>query len=111
MSSINDNRYPIGFKVAAGSRVSTLFNDTPGNDVFIAEVRHVGHDQKEAVVEDGRNGPRWRLASDEGVHLKGDDTFEILQRVAANTYYLHQTMIQLPPLLLTLRHNDKILAL
>lgn len=73
MTSIDDNGYPIGFKMAAGSRISTLANGVPGDDVVVAEVRHVGHHQKEAVVEEGRGGPKWRLASDEGVHLKGTD--------------------------------------
>lgn len=73
MTSIDDNGYPIGFKVAAGEHISTLSTGATGEDVLIAEVRHVGHHQKEAVVEEGRGGPRWRLASDEGVHLKGTD--------------------------------------
>lgn len=73
MASIDDNAFPIGFKSAKGSRISTLATGTPGDDVVIAEVRHVGHHQKEAVVEEGRDGPRWRLASDKGVHLKGTD--------------------------------------
>lgn len=73
MVGIDDNGYPIGFKVAPGSRVSTLATGAQGDDVVIAEVRHVGHHQKEAVVEEGRGGPNWRLASDEGVHLKGTD--------------------------------------
>lgn len=72
-ASIDENGYPIGFKVAAGGATSTLAKGKPGNDVLIAEVRHVGHHQKEAVVEEGRGGPVWRLASDEGLHLKGTD--------------------------------------
>lgn len=72
-ASIDDNGYPIGFKVAAGQRLSTLTTGKPGNDVVTAELRHVGHHQKEAVVEDGRGGPIWRLTSDEGLHLKGTD--------------------------------------
>ena len=72
-ASIDDNGYPIGFKMAAGQRISSLASGTPGQDSMIAEVRHVGHHQKEAVVEEGRGGPCWRLASDEGVHLKGTD--------------------------------------
>lgn len=72
-ASIDDNGYPIGFKTAVGSRISTLTAGTPGDDIVTAEVRHVGHHQKEAVVEEGKGGPLWRLASDEGVHLKGTD--------------------------------------
>ncbi len=72
-TGIDANGYPIAFKTAAGSRVSALATGAPGEDVFTAEVRHAGHHQKEAVVEEGRGGPSWRLASDEGVHLKGTD--------------------------------------
>ena len=72
-ASIDDNGYPIGFKMAAGQRISSLASGTPGQDSMTAEVRHVGHHQKEAVVEEGRGGPCWRLASDEGLHLKGTD--------------------------------------
>ena len=73
MTGIDANGYPIGFKCAAGERLSPLATGAPGNDVVTAEVRHVGHHQKEAVVEEGRGGPVWRLASDEGLHLKGTD--------------------------------------
>ena len=72
-ASIDDNGYPIGFKCGTGRRLSTLAMGQSGDDVVVAEVRHVGHHQKEAVVEEGRGGPLWRLASDEGVHLKGTD--------------------------------------
>ncbi len=71
--TIDANGYPIAFKTAAGSRISPLATGAPGYDVFTAEVRHVGHHQKEAVVEEGHGGPSWRLASDESVHLKGTD--------------------------------------
>lgn len=72
-ASIDDNGFPIGFKTSAGSRLSTLAKGQPGDDIVTAEVRHVGHHQKEAVVEEGRGGALWRLASDEGVHLRGTD--------------------------------------
>lgn len=72
-TSIDANGYPIAFKTAIGERRSSLAAGAAGDDVFTAEVRHVGHHQKEAVVEEGRGGPCWRLASDEGVHLKGTD--------------------------------------
>ena len=71
--SIDANGYPIGFKSATGQRIPYLAAGTPGDDIVTAEVRHVGHHQKEAVVEEGRGGPVWRLASDEGLHLKGTD--------------------------------------
>ena len=70
---IDANGYPIGFKVAAGKRVSPLALGKPGQEVLTADVAHAGHHQKEAVVEEGQGGPTWRMASDEGVHLKGTD--------------------------------------
>jgi hypothetical protein len=73
MAGIDEQGFPIGFKVGAGNRISTLAEGAPGDDIVTAEVRHVGHHQKEAVVEEGRGGPVWRLASDEGLHLKGTD--------------------------------------
>ena len=72
-TGIDANGYPIAFKSAAGERRSTLAMGRPGHDVVTAEVRHAGHHQKEAVVQEGRAGPAWRLASDEGLHLKGTD--------------------------------------
>lgn len=39
-----------------------------------------------------------------------DDTFEMLQRVAANTCYLHQTMIQMPALTIGVRLNGSTIS-
>lgn len=72
-ASIDDNGYPIAFRTGGGPSSSPLAKGHPGDCVLTAEVRHVGHHQKEAVVEEGVGGPLWRLASDEGVHLKGTD--------------------------------------
>ena len=53
-------------------------------------------------------------ACDTHLFLNGDtddDTFEMLQRVAANTCYLHQTMIATTPLKVSVRHNGDALAM
>ena len=72
-ASIDDNGYPIAFRTGEAEASSTFANGRSGDCVLTADVRHVGHHQKEAVVEEGPGGPQWRLASDEGVHLKGTD--------------------------------------
>ena len=55
------------------------------------------------ITADGRGTA---AACDTHLFLNGeadDDTFEMLQRVAANTCYLHQTMIQMPVLKISAR--------
>lgn len=73
MASIDDNGYPIAFKVGAGSARSPVVTGKPGSDTMLLEVRQVGNHQKESVIYEGENGSAWRMASDEGVHLKGTD--------------------------------------
>ncbi len=72
-TGIDANGYPIAFKVTAASRSAFGQDGGPRRVTHIAEVRHAGHHQKEAVVQEGEGGPVWRLASDEGLHLKGTD--------------------------------------
>ena len=60
---------PIAFRIRAGDRRGALL--AKGGTIKV-EARHMAIHQKEAVVtEDG--GTQWRLASDEGRHLKGTD--------------------------------------
>lgn len=63
---------PLGFKVRAGTGRSPVIVGT-GTDVFKVEARTLGGHQKEAIVTEGENGSVWRLASDEGKVMKGDD--------------------------------------
>ncbi len=70
--SIDANGYPICFKVAAGTRTPVALG-APGEDTMTLDVRQVGNHQKESVVTEGAKGSAWRMASDEGVHLKGTD--------------------------------------
>jgi hypothetical protein len=72
--TIASSGFPPGFKTRNGSRRPGVILGTAGRDVFKVEARHLaGHHQKEAVVTEGDHGSSWRMVSDEGVHIKGDD--------------------------------------
>ena len=71
--NIDANGYPLGFKVRQGAERSGVVTGKPGSDTFVVDARQVGHHSKEAVVGEGARGSSWRLASDEGAHLKGTD--------------------------------------
>ncbi|MBW8640703.1 hypothetical protein K1W69_26165 [Hoeflea sp. WL0058] len=63
---------PLGFKVRHGSERSPAIIGT-GSDTFKVEARTLSGHQKEAIVTEGETGSVWRLASDEGKVMKGDD--------------------------------------
>ncbi len=71
-AAIDANGYPICFMTAKGAR-SPVVTGSPGADTMLLEVRQAGAHQKESVVHEGASGSSWRMASDEGVHLKGTD--------------------------------------
>ena len=71
--SIESSGYPLGFKYRQGRARSPLVSGATGRDVFKVEARQLPGHQKEAVVTEGANGSSWRLACDEGRHLKGTD--------------------------------------
>lgn len=72
--TIASSGYPLGFKTRKGSSRSSVILGSTGRDVFKVEARHLsGSHQKEAVVTEGSYGSSWRMVSDEGVHIKGDD--------------------------------------
>lgn len=71
--SIDAHGYPIAFRTGPGGARPGLLSGNPGEAVLAVEVRQVSHHAKEAVVCEGEGGFAWRLASDEGVHLKGTD--------------------------------------
>jgi len=71
--SIDRSGFPLGFKVRQGRARPPSVCGAAGRDVFKVEARQlVGH-QKEAVVTEGASGSSWRLACDEGKHLKATD--------------------------------------
>jgi uncharacterized OsmC-like protein len=72
--TIASSGYPLGFQTRKGNQRPGIILGTPGRDIFKVEARHLsGSHQKEAVVTEGSHGSSWRMVSDEGVHIKGDD--------------------------------------
>jgi len=69
---IETSGYPLAFRVEDGTRPA-LFGSGDGRSVFTTEARMFGGHQKEAIVREGEGGPKWRVTSDEGIHLKGTD--------------------------------------
>lgn len=65
--------FPLGFRVEAGDRRAALLGAKAGRTTYVVEARKLDLHQKEAVVLQGNGGSRWRVASDEGKHLKGTD--------------------------------------
>lgn len=63
---------PLGFKIRAGSQRPSVITGS-GSDTFKVEARAMANHQKEAVVSEGETGSVWRIASDEGAAMKGDD--------------------------------------
>lgn len=61
------------FKVVQGRSRSPVLADHEGRDVFKVEARHLTGHLREAVVTEGASGSAWRVASDEGLHLRGTD--------------------------------------
>lgn len=72
MESIEGSGYPIGFKMDA-TDPAPIFTGGTGETVVTTEARMLAGHQKEAIVHEGIGGPRWRLTSDEGIHLNGAD--------------------------------------
>ena len=72
--TIASSGFPLGFKTRNGSQRPGVILGASGRDIFKVEARHLsGSHQKEAVVTEGEHGSSWRMVSDEGVHIKGDD--------------------------------------
>ena len=71
--SLSDPGVPLGFRVEAGDPAAGLRGAGAGRAVYVVEARKLRLHQKEAVVRQGAGGGRWRLASDEGRHLRGTD--------------------------------------
>jgi uncharacterized OsmC-like protein len=63
---------PLGFPVSQGIGAPAV-TAASGETTVTVEARMLGGHQKEAVVHDGADGPRWRLVSDEGRNLGGHD--------------------------------------
>jgi uncharacterized OsmC-like protein len=72
--SIASSGFPLAFKARQGGERPGIILGANGTDVFKVEARHfTANHQKEAIVTEGSRGSAWRMVSDEGVHIKGDD--------------------------------------
>ncbi len=73
VDSIEESGFPLGFRVRTGERRPSVLGMRGGREIYVVEARKLAVHQKEAVVREGEEGSSWRLASDEGKHLKGTD--------------------------------------
>ena len=73
VDSIAGSGFPLGFQASAGERRPSILGTGTGREIYVVEARKLAGHQKEAVVREGEGGSAWRLASDEGKHLKGTD--------------------------------------
>jgi len=73
MDTIDAYGDPLAFKVRQGLSDSGPFGRERPERRIQVEARQMAGHQKEAVVTLDGNGTAWRLASDEGAHLKGTD--------------------------------------
>ncbi len=73
VDSIEGSGFPLGFQASAGERRPSILGTGTGREIYVVEARKLAGHQKEAVVREGEGGSAWRLASDEGKHLKGTD--------------------------------------
>jgi uncharacterized OsmC-like protein len=71
--SIESSGYPLAFKVRQGSARPALLTRENAREVFVTEARQLAKFGKEGVVHEGPSGSVWRLTTDEGKHLGGDD--------------------------------------
>ena len=71
--SIESSGFPLAFRVKAGSARPALLTQENAREVFVTEARQLARFGKEGVVHEGDTGSVWRLTTDEGKHLGGDD--------------------------------------
>lgn len=71
--TIEGSGHPLGFCVKRQGERPALFAGHPADAIFRVDARAMGAHQKEALVYEGRDGPGWRVVSDEGPYLKGSD--------------------------------------
>jgi uncharacterized OsmC-like protein len=71
--SIESSGFPLAFRVKAGGARPALLTRENAREVFVTEARQLARFGKEGVVHEGDTGSVWRLTTDEGNHLGGDD--------------------------------------
>lgn len=73
MNPLADSSLPLFFKVSNVDEINFKFPEQRHGDSLRTLVRSLSHMQKEALVASTRTGQVWRLASDEGAYLNGQD--------------------------------------
>ena len=73
IDTIEGSGFPLGFRFSGTNLRSSLVLSQAGNDSMTVECRAMGDHQKESIVTEGVNGPKWRMTSDEGPYLQGTD--------------------------------------
>ena len=73
IDTIEGSGFPLGFRFSESNHRSSLVLGQEGKDCIIVECRAMGDHQKEAIVTEGIQGPKWRMTSDEGPYLQGTD--------------------------------------
>ena len=73
MNRLRESGKPLFFKVANAAGLGIAWPGLRRDDAIRVHVRSLSVMQKEALVTSTRTGATWRLASDEGAYLDGDD--------------------------------------
>ena len=71
--SIDKDNYPLGFLFIKGGEQPDIVQGKTGTTTYTTHARQMALFQKEALIQEGDKGNRWRLSSDEGKHLSGTD--------------------------------------
>ena len=71
--TIDKDNYPLGFLFKKGLAQPDIFKGKNGKTTYTTHARQMALFQKEALVQEGDTGNKWRLSSDEGKHLLGTD--------------------------------------
>ena len=71
--TIDKDNYPLGFLYIKGDKQPDIVQGKIGTTTYTTHARQMALFQKEALIQEGDKGSRWRLSSDEGKHLSGTD--------------------------------------
>ncbi|NNE82542.1 MAG: hypothetical protein HKN28_01085, partial [Alphaproteobacteria bacterium] len=71
--SIESSGYPLAFKYRQGGARPALVTQENAREVIVTEARQLARYGKEGIIHEGEHGSVWRLTTDEGKHLGGDD--------------------------------------
>lgn len=71
--TIQGSGHPLAFKYGQGAGRPAVLGGGAARDVYVTEVRTLDGYQKEGIIHEGEAGSAWRLTTDEGLHLGGED--------------------------------------